>query len=121
MVHNEAMFTQFTEISLMSKNIDTVWGMLSWKGKRYMIGNVYLKLDYIAGVKEFLSMLDKAYELGSRHKCSGVIAMGDFNARHIIWNDSTINKYGKCLEESLDWSKFGVHAPSSDTFLATLW
>ena len=29
MVHNEAMFTQFTEISLMSKNIDTVWGMLS--------------------------------------------------------------------------------------------
>ena len=119
MVHNEAMFTQFTEISLMSKNIDTVWGMLSWKGKRYMIGNVYLKLDYIAGVKEFLSMLDKAYELGSRHKCSGVIAMGDFNARHIIWNDSTINKYGKCLEESLDWSKFGVHAPSSDTFLAT--
>ena len=118
MVHNNAMFTQFSEISLMSRNIDTVWGMLSWSGKRYIIGNVYLKLDYISGVKEFISMLEKAHELSSKHKCSGVIAMGDFNARHLIWNDTTVNKYGKYLEENLDWSKFGVHAPSSNTFLA---
>ena len=119
MVHNDAMFTQFSEISLMSRNIDTVWGMLSWCGKRYIIGNVYLKQEYISGVKEFISMLDKAYELSNKHKCSGVIAMGDFNARHMIWNDTVINKYGKCLEENLDWSKFGVHAPLSNTFLAT--
>ena len=119
MVHKEAMFTQFSEISLMSKNIDTVWGMLSWGGKRYIIGNVYLKLDYISGVKEFISMLEKAYELSNKHRCAGVITMGDFNARHIIWNDSVVNKYGKCIEESLDWSKFGVHAPLSNTFLAS--
>ena len=118
MVHSNAMFTQFEDISKLSRNIDTVWGMLCWSGKRYIIGNVYLKLEYISGVKEFVAMLEKAHEMSKRHKCCGVIAMGDFNARHIIWNDSVINKYGKCLEETLDWSKFGVHAPSSNTFLA---
>ena len=118
MVHSDAMFTQFEDISKLSRNIDTVWGMLCWGGKRYIIGNVYLKLEYISGVKEFVAMLEKAHEMSKRHKCCGVIAMGDFNARHIIWNDSVINKYGKCLEETLDWSKFGVHAPSSNTFLA---
>ena len=63
-------------------------------------------------------MLDKAFNLGKKHQCSGIITMGDFNARHIIWNDSVNNKYGKCLEECLDWSKFGVYAPSSSTFLS---
>ena len=41
-----------------------------------------------------------------------------FNARHVIWNDSVTNKYDKKLEESLDWPKFGVHAPSSSTFIS---
>ena len=118
MVRNDAMFTQFCDISKCSKNIDTVWGMLCWSGRRYIIGNVYLKLDYLSGVKEFIGMLDKAFNLGKKHQCSGIITMGDFNARHIIWNDSVNNKYGKCLEECLDWSKFGVYAPSSSTFLS---
>ena len=101
MVHTDTMFTQFDDISKISKNIDTVWGMLCWSGKRYMIGNVYLKLDYSSGVKEFIKMLEAAHELGKKHNCSGVITMGDFNERHVIWNDSVTNKYGKLLEETL--------------------
>ena len=118
MVRNDVMFTQFSEISKASTNIDTVWGMLCWSGKRYIIGNAYLKLDYLSGVKEFIAMLGKAYELGKRHLCSGIITMGDFNARHVIWNDTVVNKYGRKFEELLDWSKFGVHAPLSSTFLS---
>jgi hypothetical protein len=112
MVKSDVMFTQLTEIS------NTVWGLLSWNGKKYLVGNVYLKLEYISGVKEFLSMLDRANDLSRYHRCAGVIAMGDFNARHVIWNDTVVNKYGKFLEDNLDWSKFCVQAPSSCTFLA---
>lgn len=114
----DLMFTQLFEISRMSSQIDTVWGILLLGGKKFLIGNVYLKLDYISGVGEFLAMLDKAYELSIRHSCAGVIAMGDFNARHFIWNDTMVNKYGKYLEDNLDWSKFCVQASSACTFLA---
>ena len=117
-VKHEVMFTQLPVISNISSNIDSVWGMLSWNGKRYIIGNLYLKLDYLSGVKEMLAMLEKAHELSKLHKCAGVITMGDFNARHFIWNDTVVNQYGKYIEEHLDWSKFCVHAPSSSTFLA---
>ena len=118
MVKNDAMFTQLPELSKMSSGIDSVWGMLSWNGKRYIIGNVYLKLDYLSGVKDFLKMLDCAHNLSRHHRCAGVIAMGDFNARHYIWNDNVVNKYGKFIEENMDWSRFCVQAPSSCTFLA---
>ena len=117
-VKQEVMFTQLSVISELSRNIDSVWGMLSWNGKRYIVGNVYLKLEYLSGVKEMMNMLDKAQELSKHHRCAGVIAMGDFNARHFIWNDTVVNKYGKYIEEHLDWSKFCVHASSSSTFLA---
>ena len=118
MVHSETMFTQFFDISRISKRVDSVWGMLCLGSKKFIIGNVYLKLDYPSGVKEFTTMLEKAYDLGKKHKCLGVIAMGDFNARHLIWNDSVTNRYGKLIEENLDWSKFSIHAPSSSTFLS---
>ena len=50
MVKKGIMFTQLPELSLMSKNIDTVWGVLSWNGKRYLIGNVYL-LEYLVSLR----------------------------------------------------------------------
>ena len=98
-VKQEVMFTQLPVISHISSNIDSVWGMLSWNGKRYIIGNLYLKLDYLSGVKEMLAMLEKAHELSKLHKCAGVITMGDFNARHFIWNDTVVNNYGTYIEE----------------------
>ena len=63
-------------------------------------------------------MLQKADDLSKQHKCCGIITMGDFNARHFIWNDTAINDYGKQVEQNLDWSKYGIHAPSCPTFLA---
>ena len=118
-VKQEVMFTQLPSISTISSNIDSVWGMLSWNGKRFIVGNLYLKLEYLSGVKEMLQMLEEAYELSKRHRCAGVIAMGDFNARHFIWNDTIVNSYGKYIEEHLDWSKFCVQSSSSSTFLAS--
>lgn len=118
MVRTGTTFTQLTELSKLSKNFDTVWGILRFGGKSYLIGNVYLKLDCLQGVKDLLLMLDKAYNLAKFHKCSGLIVMGDFNARHHIWNDTTINNYGKHLEQNLDWTRFCIKAPSCSTFLA---
>jgi hypothetical protein len=117
-VNNKAMFTPLPEISMLSKSIDTVWGILKWQSKSYIIGNVYLKLDYQAGINDYLKMQNKAADLAAIHKCSGVLVMGDFNARHQIWNDISDNKYGKLLEQGIDWTKYCIRAPSERTFLA---
>lgn len=118
MVRNGVMFTQLPDISKLSQHIDSVWGLVVLNGAKFIVGNVYLKLDHIAGVTDFLKMLNMAHDAYIQHRCRGVIVMGDFNARHSIWNDTTINKYGKHLEDHLDWSKFCIQAPSSATFLA---
>ena len=92
--------------------------MLSWNGKNYFVGNVYVKLDCLQGVKDMLQMLDHTQTLSQIHRCSGVILMGDFNARHQLWNDNCINSYGKYIESNFDWTKFCVHDPGRPTFLA---
>ena len=112
------MFTQFKEISKLPNIIDSVWGMLSWNGRNYFVGNVYVKLDCIQGVQDVLQMLDQAQALSQMHRRSRVILMGDFNARHQLWNDTCINSYGKYIESNLDWTKFCVHDPGRPIFLA---
>ena len=59
-----------------------------------------------------------AKSLSFEHKCCGVILMGDMNARHVLWNDTQINNYGKIIESKIDWTEFGIHSPQSPTFLA---
>ena len=76
MVKKSTMFTQFKKISKLSNIIDSVWGILSWNGKNYFVGNVYVKLDCIQGVKDVLQILNQAQALSQMHQCSGVILMG---------------------------------------------
>ena len=117
-VQSDVSFTQLKDISQISKEIDSVWGVLQWGNKRFVIGNVYLKLDYIQGVSEVKKMLVKASNAVSQHKCAGVLLMGDFNARHQLWNDHTENLYGKKLQQELDFDHFCIEATMSPTFLA---
>ena len=60
-------FTPLLEISSLSTNIDTVWGLGVIGGKRYIIGNVYMKLDFENGIKELIKMMDAAEIL--QRKC----------------------------------------------------
>ena len=118
------VFSPLPEIGATSRNIDTVWGLLTFQGKRYILGNVYLKLDHDKRIDELNVMLKQAEKLVAKHRASGTMVAGDFNARHQMWNNSTINKYGKLLEksDSVDWSKYSIIAPSSlssPTFLSS--
>ena len=94
MVKKSTMFTQCKEISKLSNIIDSVLGILSWNGKNYFVGNVYVKLDCIQGIKDVLQMLNQAQALSQMYQCSGFILVGDFNTCHKLWNDTCINSYG---------------------------
>ena len=118
-IRKDLMFSQIFSISQISKSIDSVWGMLSINGKRFILGCIYVKLDHCKGISDMLHMLDMAKTLSVKHKCVGVLLLGDMNARHFLWNDTMINDYGKIIETKLDWTEFGIHNPCSPTFIAS--
>ena len=117
-VRNTHSITKLKEINKISTNIDTSWGIAVIHNKRFIIGSVYLKHHYINGVEEFITMLKKASELKSKLKATGIIVMGDFNARHTLWGDKISDSYGKKLIDKLDPSEFSICAAGSPTFLA---
>ena len=115
---NTHSITKLEEINKISTNIDTSWGIAVIHNKRFIIGSVYLKHQYIKGIQEFITMLKKANELKSKLKATGIIVMGDLNARHTLWGDRISDPYGKKLVEMIDSSEFSICAADSPTFLA---
>ena len=111
--------TKLKELNQISKNIDTSWGITVIDNKRLIIGSIYLKLHYLDGIQEMITMLNKANDIKLKLKATGVILIGDLNARHTSWGDSMNNAYGNKLVELLDISKFSICSADSPTFLAT--
>jgi len=110
--------TNLPAISGLSKNIDTVWCLGVFGGKRIILGTVYLKLGYQKGTTELLSMLEKAKSLGNDLKASGIILCGDLNSRHTLFGDKLTDSYGKKLVEELDHCSYSILYPRSPSFIA---
>ena len=60
----------------------------------------------------------KANELCSKLHADGVIALGDFNARHHLWGDHQINSYGQQLTNCVDFAKFSIKSSGNPMFLS---
>ena len=115
---NSHSLTQIKSISNLSKNSDSTWGLIIMNNKRYIVGNIYVKLNYSGAIKETLEMLNFAHQKVNKLKAAGVVLMGDFNARHISWGDTTNNSYGRELVDKIDNSKFTITTSKSPTFLS---
>ena len=116
-VKDQHSITKLEEISQNFNSLDSCWGLTVINGTRYILGNVYVNLEAISGVSHILSMLDRAQRLSSKLKAKGVILIGDMNARHQSWGDSTSNEYGKKLFEDLDNSQFTIMTANTPSFL----
>ena len=85
--------------------------------KRFIVGNIYVKLNHKPAIQEVMKMLQAAKVKQVELKASGIILTGDFNARHQSWGDSINNYYGKNLTESLDHTEFSICTSNSPTFI----
>ena len=117
-INEQFSLTPLIELSKLSKHLDTSWGLAVIGNKRYIVASIYLKLNYPEGVQEILNMMQAADEMAKRLRSSGIIVVGDFNARHTAWGDRINNDYGKQLVEKLDYTKFSICHSNSPTFLA---
>ena len=118
-VNDRYSLTKLEEISKLSTNLDSCWGLVVIEKKRYIIGSIYVKRDYNRAMIEVSTMLSAAEELQRKHKASGIILTGDFNARHFSWGDKLCDKYGNKLVEVIDNKKYTVCTSATPTFLAT--
>ena len=105
------------QIAGISKNIDSAWGLVIVNNSRYIVGTVYCKLNHGPAIDEIIAMLKKAKSISAQLKVKGTILMGDMNARHEFWGDSTNNKYGQDLIAKLDFSEFSIISTKTPTFL----
>jgi hypothetical protein len=118
-VSKKHTITKLDHISKMSRNLDSCWGLVVASKKRYIMGNIYIKLNHKPAIAETMKMLKAAEKEKEKLKASGIILMGDFNARHLSWGDKQINYYGRCLAESLDNSRYSICISKSPTFLCS--
>ena len=109
--------TNITEISKLSKEVDSAWGIAELNTRRYILGSIYVKLNSKHAMTEALKMLNKAEQLKTKLRACGVILAGDFNARHQIWGDKVTNDYGKQLHNQLDNTRFKITKAETPTFL----
>ena len=73
-----------SELSNLSKEIDTAWGLVTGPGIKLLVGSVYLKLNYSNAVKDFTTMLAHARIMCNKLGAQGVSVLGDYNARHTL-------------------------------------
>ena len=116
-ISDKFSITKLEAISKISKNIDSCWGLVVIRNRRYIIGNVYAKLKYRPAIKEIMKMLKAAKDRQQELKATGVILTGDFNARHVSWGDAWNNDYGKELVDSLDHTLYSISISKTPTFL----
>ena len=117
-VHEDLRFIPLPSIAAVSKQIDSVWGLVVIGSKRIIVGTVYVKLSYNQAINEVLEMLERADKEAQRLSANGVILAGDYNARHTNWGDTTVNTYGKQLAAGIDYHRFDLVGPSSPTFVS---
>ena len=116
-VNNKHSITKLDTISQLSRNLDSCWGLVVISKKRYIIGNVYVKLNHKPAITEVIRMLSAAEQKLTEHKAAGIILTGDFNSRHLSWGDKLNNYYGNNLAEALDATKYSVCTSNTPTFL----
>ena len=118
-VSKKHTITKLDNISKMSRNLDSCWGLVIASKKRYIIGNIYIKLNHKPAIDETMKMLKAAEKEKEKLKASGIILMGDYNSRHHCWGDNQINYYGRCLAEALDNTRYSICTSKSPTFLCS--
>ena len=115
-VHEKHSITKLETISKLSKNIDSCWGLVIIRKKRYIIGNIYVRHNFKAAMNDISRMLAEAEKLQKQHKAAGILLSGDFNARHQSWGDKMNNYYGNQLAEVIDYTKYSICTSKTPTF-----
>ena len=118
-VNNNLSITKIDSISKTSKHLDSCWGLVVAFNKKFIVGSIYINHNHKPAIAETMNMLKEAESKKNELKASGIILMGDFNARHYAWGDKCITPNGKSLSESLNNCLYSICTSNTPTFLCS--
>ena len=110
---------QLPQVSKVSRNLDTAWGLVCGKGFRYVVGSVYLKLNHKEAVNELIKILESAKKQASQLKAKRIIVFGGYNARNRLWGIQIDNQYGEELADKLDFREYSIISSEDPTLLSS--
>ena len=119
-VSHEYSLTKLDKISRVSTELDSAWGLVIISNKRYIIGSIYVKRNCNAAISEVMNLLNEAHKTMIQLKATGIILLGDFNARHVTWGDTKNDSYGIKLVDQLDYARFSICSAKTPTFLSVM-
>ena len=85
---------------------------------KLLIATAYIRPNSIDCLKSFLQQLEATQQFNKSNQLDGLIFLGDFNARHEYWGDSTDNPYGLELYNHLLY-EVSINNYGDPTFLSS--
>ena len=70
--------------------------------KSFILATAYIPPNAEYCLKDFLDYLEDARAYAHRSNMTGVISMGDLNARSLLWGDTRCNKSGEIMEHFVE-------------------
>ena len=116
-IKTDIPYKELPEISKVTKEIDSAWCFTVINNKRFIIGNVYVKLHYKNAIEDIIGMLKMAQTKAIQLKVPNIILAGDFNSRHSLWKDKIEDINGRKLVDQLDHTKFKIIHSETPSFL----
>ena len=95
------LYTRVNEIEC--PDLDSIW-ILGLFGKlKLLIATAYIRPNSIDCLKSFFQQLEAAQQFNKSNQLDNLIFLGDLNARHEYWGDSTDNLHGLELYNHLPY------------------
>ena len=82
-------YTRSVELEI--PEIDSVWIIVLIKIVKMLATTAYICPNLLTLLEIWLSQLRRTQEYVEAHRLEGLLFLGDLNARHTNWSDSTVN------------------------------
>ena len=97
LIHKSLSCTEV--LSLKSKEVDVAWCITYLEHCPILVESVYIPPNKEKQLEKFLKNLNEARKYCKVNKIDNLLVLGDYNARHTMWQDNKINKHGEILED----------------------
>ena len=104
--------------SFQRTTFDSVWCLVHMQNLSFILSTAYVPPNAEEEVGDFILSLDEARQYCTANKLSGVIFVGDINARSSFWGDTRNNKCGDILEAYVEEADALVLDEGEPTFYA---
>ena len=104
--------------NFQKKTFDSIWCAVYLGHKSFILATAYIPPIAEDRLKGFLDSLEDARAYDHRSNMTGVILMGDLNARSLLWGDTRCNKSGEILENFVKKPEVNILNDGEYTFHA---